>query len=753
MNASTSQAQQKQTEQQTLKTEKILEILQSGGILSQNLKGFEPREQQRQMMRNILDAYNNSGIALIEAGTGTGKSIAYLIPALLWASNNKERTLISTNTINLQEQLIHKDIPLLTKALKLDVKSVLVKGMNNYICLRKLEEAQEGLRLLPPEEADEIQSIDVWKERTHDGSRSDLPFVPLSQVWEKVSAENDTCNHRECPYYQDCHFFKARRKANDAHILVANHHMLFADLAFRAEEGNYKGPGVMPPYSRLILDEAHNIEDIATEYFAARTSQWGIMHTLGRLASDKRGKLPILKEKFQEHFSKHPSKDVAPIYSQLNIDLPGMRIDLLRQIGETFHSYFEFVQARQEKGKNGKSDEHAENKLRLLPEHTAMPDWTADVALRTKQLIGGMQRYIQAIFALDNDLKNLKHDRFEEQSKGMRFEITALAERLTRACTMLENFSSNTVPATQVRWIDSQHNRGGINTHLVDAELDIAKRLVDFLFSKFQTIVLCSATLTTNKQFDFIRKRLGITPQFLKNTTVTEHIYESPFNYSQQVMFAIPTDIPNPLHADFTQAATENIWQAIQASRGNAFVLFTSYGMLKTCYEQLSDRLAENRYVALKQGDDNRQSLLNRFKVTDRSVLFGTDSFWEGVDVAGDALRCVIIVKLPFKVPSEPIIQARTEAILNNGGDPFMDYSLPNAIVKFKQGFGRLIRNKNDRGCIVCLDTRLLQKSYGKQFLNSLPECQQAFTDSRTLQKQMSEFYRKTYYLVCQGKK
>lgn len=727
----------------------VLQILQPGGLLSQSLKGFEFREVQQQMLQNIIEAYNNSNISIIEAGTGTGKSIAYLIPAIVWANLRKETTLISTNTINLQEQLILKDIPMLTKALKMDVKAVLVKGMRNYICLRKLDEAKSGLRLFSMEEAAEIVRIDSCLNQSPDGSRSGLPFVPSASVWDKVGAEKDTCNNRECPYFQDCHFFKARRKANDANILVANHHMLFADLAYRAQEGNYSGQGVLPPYKRIILDEAHNIEDTATEYFAARTSQWGIMHTLGRISSDKRGKLLLLKEKFQKHFIKYSAREVAPIMTRLNVDIPGMRQSLLLQVGDAFRSYDEFIQRIQPNQERKLLDDTPENKLRILPVHTTTTHWINHVIPQTKQLIASLLQYAQAIHALNKDMLALKNDKFEEETSGMRFEIEGVVNRLVTASNVLNSFVADKLPPERVRWIDVQNERGGTNVQLVDADLDVAPRLVEFLFSKFPTVVLCSATLTTNRKFDFIRQRLGLTQELLKDRKITENIYESPFNYPKQALFAIPTNIPQPHFPEYTSVAIENIWHAIQASRGNAFVLFTSYGMMKTCYEQLTERLAQHRYVAFKQGDDNRQSLLNRFRTTDRSVLFGTDSFWEGVDVAGEALRCVIIVKLPFKVPSEPIIQARSEAIAARGGDPFYDYSLPTAIVKFKQGFGRLIRNKTDRGCIVCLDSRLLHKSYGKIFLNSLPACQQAFVESENLSHQMSEFYRKTYYLVA----
>jgi ATP-dependent DNA helicase DinG len=323
--------------------------------------------------------------------------------------------------------------------------------------------------------------------------------------------------------------------------------------------------------------------------------------------------------------------------------------------------------------------------------------------------------------------------------------------RLDTAISLLNNFFSQWKNSSKVRWIESQPLKTLLNVHLIDADLDVSKALADFLFSKFPTIVLCSATLATNQQFGFIRQRLGLHPKLIPNRVVTEHIYDSPFDYRKQALLAVPTDMPPPTHADFNEIAYENVWKAIEVSRGHAFVLFTSYKMLQHCYDVLVNRLETHRYPVFKQGDDNRQGLLNKFKNTKRAVLFGTDSFWEGVDVVGDALRCVIIVKLPFKVPSEPIIQARAEAIMERGGDPFFEFSVPHAIVKFKQGFGRLIRHRRDRGCIICLDTRLVMKGYGKLFINSLPPCEKAFMNGECLWPKIEDFYRQTYHLVKQS--
>jgi ATP-dependent DNA helicase DinG len=737
-----------------LNAKKILKLVEPDGLLSQTLKGFEFRQQQQMMMSNVIDAYNKDHITLIEAGTGTGKSLAYLIPALIWAAQRQERTVISTNTITLQEQLVNKDLPNLIAALNLKIKAVLVKGMNNYVCLRKLEDAQIEMRLFPSEEAAEIQKIEEWHRSTNDGSRSDLPFVPSPAAWDKIGAESDACSHVECPYYQQCYFFKARRAANDAQILVVNHHLLFADLFRRGDTDNYNNQSILPPYKRIILDEAHHIEDIATEYFASRLHRLELMRTLGRLSADKQnkanGKLPLLREKLQTLFNKTPPREVTNILSRLLIDLPALRRQVNDQIHETFEHFSLFVEQLNQPLSQLVQEEvaSAEKKLRLLKEHQAHPKWVEEITPQTKKLIEILKQYRQGLSSIENDLKLIDNDRLQDQTKSIRFDIQALAIRLEDAIALLDAFISHLDNPNRVRWIEVQRLKVLNNIHLVDAELDVSKALARFLFSKFSTIILCSATLATNQQFDFIKHRLGLTSQLLPDRTVTEYIYDSPFDYKKQAMLVVPTDMPLPTHPDFNKTAHEQIWNILQTCRGNAFILFTSYSMLQSCYQSLAKRLEDNHFTALKQGDESRQNLLARFKKTEYSVLFGTDSFWEGVDVVGDALRCVIIVKLPFKVPSEPIIQARTEFMISKGKDPFFEYAVPNAIVKFKQGFGRLIRNKWDRGCIVCLDTRLVTKGYGKLFLNSLPPCEHFFADSQAVQQHMNQFYRKTYHFV-----
>jgi len=735
-----------------LDIEKATHILKENGQLSMNLKGFEPRLQQQQMMDNILKAYNHNRIALIEAGTGTGKSFAYLIPAILWALQNKERTVISTHTISLQEQLLLKDIPIIAKALNLDLKAVLIKGMGNYLCLRKLQDANDEHLLLAEHEAKELQKIDHWNQTTKDGSRSSLSFAPSSEMWEKVSAESDTCTNSKCSFFQECHFFKARRKANDAQILIVNHHLLFADLNRRAEAENYTDPAILPVYTRVIIDEAHHIEDIATEYFAKNLNRLNLLRIMGKLTAEKQGnthgKLPILKQKIVEYYrSKTPSSEMSSVISRLNIDLPSNKNDLLTHIVKTFDAFSEFLISLLPQD-SGEKD----TKLRLHPYHQTHPLWQNEIVPQAKEFSNAIHKYSRSIESINQDIKNMDDEKLTEVTRTVLFEIMALTNRLKEMALTLSDFCLSSLQPNKVRWIEMQQSQLGSNIHLNNADLDISKACVDYLFSKFSTVILCSATLTTNQKFNFVRERLGLTEKLLPKQVITEHSYDSPFNFEKQAMLVVPTDIPNPMDSGFTKAAADKIWQIVQASHGNAFILFTSYSMLNTCHKLLEKRLTENRYTLFKQGDESRQKLLEKFKKKDRSILFGTDSFWEGVDVSGEALRCVVMVKLPFRVPSDPIIQARSEAIQASGGDAFLEYSLPSAIVKFKQGFGRLIRNKTDRGCIVCLDSRILQKGYGKQFLNSLPNCQRFFGTSAEMEKQMVDFYKKTYHLVVKNK-
>jgi ATP-dependent DNA helicase DinG len=727
----------------------VLELLGPQSRFRYTIKGFEARQQQADMMRDVLNAYNSDAIALIEAGTGTGKSMAYLIPALLWARRCHERTLIATNTIALQEQLLHKDIPQLTKAMGMEVKVALVKGMGNYLCLRKLADLKFDLAGLPADEVEELQHIEAWASRSAEGSKASMATVPSMATWERVSAESDSCNNVQCPHYQECFFFKARRHAEDAQILIANHHLLFADLAVRADSENYASTAILPFYRRVIIDEAHHLEDVATDFFGVQVSKLAIWRCLFRLGSDKpgkaAGKLLSLRNKLLNSAAATPNREWQLIFTRLNIDLPAAFRDLQQRLNEAFQLLGDFV--------DNLSDGLTRPlgaKLRLLPAHYQSAPWQENVIPAVRALAATLQGYVEMLSNLEGDLKMLPEGPLHEHTKNVRMEIAALGRRLNEHAQALALLVIAPLTSDKVRWIESRSSRGMSNLILVDAELDVSKAMAHSFFDKFPTIVLCSATITANRQFEYIRRRLGIDLQAQQGRQIIAAIYDSPFNYHKQSLLAIPSDMPAPEDGNFANAAAEHIWQILQVTRGGTFVLFTSYDMMQQCSERLAQRFKEGRYNLYQQGEGQRRDLLHNFRGEPRAVLFGTDSFWEGVDVAGEALRCVILVKLPFKVPSEPIIEARMEAIQQRGGIPFIEYQLPQATVKFKQGVGRLIRHRLDRGCIVCLDKRLFTKSYGQQILNSLPPSEHCFAPLSQVIEKMRLFYRRTHHLVMQ---
>jgi ATP-dependent DNA helicase DinG len=726
-------------------------LLETNGRLSRAIKGFETRQPQLDMLEQVSEAYNNNAISLIEAGTGTGKSLAYLIPAIAWAAQHGEATVIATNTITLQEQLLNKDIPFLLKHLNLKMKAVLLKGMSNYLCLRKFDEMIPSIPGLPEDEAKEFSKIAQWKQSTKEGSKSELTFVPSSNTWEQVCAESDTCNGNQCPFFQECHFFKARQKAAGAQILVANHHLLFADLAIRAETNNYEKTCLIPAYKRVVIDEAHHIEAIATDYFSNKVSRMAIIRTMAKIASDRagvqRGKLHILRQQLKKSKGKVHNHEVEEIANRLQIQLPGLRQEVLEKLSSTFQYFTIFMDFVNNPAKEVEAK--PESKLRLKPPHLELNEWTDSILTPAQVLVDSIRRYAASLSGLQADIEALDISAIEEATRNTRYDLKAFAQRLDHMANTLSSFIASEQLPDCVRWFERQELKYITNTQVVSADLDVSKALVDYFFSRFSTIVMCSATLATNKDFNFIKSRLGLNFSCLKEERViNESIYQSPFNYQKQAMLCIANDMPSPAQSGFTEEAVERIWQAILASRGNTFVLFTSYSMLKKAHYLLQERLKKHRYTCFKQGDANRIDLLNAFKKTDYSVLFGTSSFWEGVDVAGEALRCVILVKLPFQVPNEPIIEARCEAIAEKGGNAFFEYVVPDAIVRFKQGFGRLIRNQKDRGCIICLDPRLATMRYGKLFLNSLPPCQVQFSTKENFQGILQDFYKRTYHLT-----
>ncbi|MGE3953961.1 MAG: ATP-dependent DNA helicase [Parachlamydiales bacterium] len=680
-----------------------------GGPISKHLPHYEPRPQQQQMAAIVKAAIERGQTALIEAGTGTGKTLAYGAPALLAALNQQKRIVISTHTINLQQQLVDKDLPFLLKALNADLKVVLVKGMYNYLCLKKLSEASAEKGSFPPDEAEELSQIEGWAQKSEDGSRSDLPIVPSGATWERVGAELDLCPGKRCPHYKECFFMSAREAAKEAQVLVVNHHLLLADLALKAESDE---GGILPDYDVLILDEAHHLEEVATESWAIRLSRFEWIKLLGRLIQDKGatrlGKLPTLERQLRALEAPHALID------RVSWELPAEKKRLVGDLNDLFHLFAQFL---------------SQEKQRLEPAHLEHSYWRNTLIPAVEGIVDRMEAFSTALRSLEADIDHV--------AKGKGEELKAFAARIEHHSSALKKFTFDELSPDEVRWIEAFNSKGFVQAALVSARLDISELLSERLFKSIPTVILTSATLTTSRDFSFIRQRLG-----LADREVVEAIFDSPFSYEEQALLVVPADMPAPNDPTFDRAASQAILQALRASRGGAFVLFTSFRMLRTCHDELKGLLEAEGYPVLRQGELERSTLLERFRSQENSILFGTDSFWEGVDVIGNALRLVILAKLPFQVPTEPIVQARLSAIADGGGDPFTQYTVPQAIVKFKQGFGRLIRHHQDRGCILCLDTRLKTKAYGRWFLESLPPCRIACEGRSTLHEVISRFYQ-----------
>lgn len=696
--------------------ERVLDLFKSEGALARAIPGFESRPQQLSMASDVAELFSKGGVLLIEAGTGIGKSIAYLVPALVAAAFSGRRTVISTHTIALQEQLIYKDIPLLIEALKIDERAVVMKGMGNYLCRRRLDDAMAERRGYGVEERSEVEQISEWSKSREEGSRTELGFPLSRSTWDRVRMEGDACSHAECPHFRRCFFFKARREAEGARLLVVNHHLLLADLAIRMEGQS----GILPEYDHLIIDEAHNLEEVATETFAMRLSQFEAQRLLRRLLLDRAGQGKLLA--LADRLGKMTFEGREELLHRIEIDAQAEKRGLSQLFGEVFQVYYRFF------AQHGR-----EERLRLHPSHMESAVWREEVQPSTEALVDGIGAFVLSIRAVDEKIDLLLGEQTDDRLRSLRLDIRALVDRLERLGAGLREFVFGANDPSAVRWMEAPQQE----VRLVQAKLDVAPLLSEKLFGPRASTVLSSATLATHGSFRFIRGQLGIGEE----VQVTERIYDSPFDYQRQALLAIPIDMPLPSDHSFVARASAVILETVRASAGGAFLLFTSFRMLGECYDCLSTVLKEEGFTLFRQGEMERHPLLELFKATPRAILFGTDSFWEGVDVVGEALKCVIMTKLPFKVPTDPLMEARLEKIAQGGKDPFFHFSVPQAIVKFKQGFGRLIRNGSDRGCIVCLDSRLGTKGYGKLFLRSLPPSSQMVAPLQEVMEKIRDFY------------
>jgi len=660
-------------------------ILGPNGRIAQKLQRYENRRQQLAMAEAVAEAIQNKTHLVAEAGTGTGKSFAYLVPAILAATagqteesrrpggaatekSARTRIVISTHTIALQEQLIGKDIPFLNAVLPLEFSSVLVKGRGNYVSLRRLKGAAEraGSMFTDPQQVSQVANLLRWAQGDSDGSLASLDFRPASEVWDEVRSDHGNCLGKRCPTHEECLYYRARRRVWNADLLVVNHALFFADLALRRE-----GASLLPDYEVVIFDEAHTVEQVAADHLGLKITSGQLNYLFTKLYNS------VTQKGLLRHYGfREGEKQV--------VDLQYLTDDLFAELRHArVHSC----------PKNGRV--------------TQPLSVSYDVSAPLRELGRGIAVFAESIAR-------------EEE----RIELESAAKRCLGLAQGLETWLGQSMPDS-VYWIEVA-GRQQERVELCCSPVEVGGVLRDELFAKVPTVVLTSATLAVAGQsFDFIRHRLGVGHS-------AEIQLDSPFDYQANCRLVLPERMPDPTESPFEyeQAVCERIQKYVDQTQGRAFVLFTSFKMLDNCARRLQSWFRAQGYSLYSQGEGlPRTLLLERFRNDARGVLFGADSFWQGVDVPGDALQNVIITKLPFSVPDHPLLEARLEAIRRRGGNPFMEYQIPEAVIRLKQGFGRLIRTTTDTGQVVILDPRVRTKRYGSMFLESLPNARVVIDD------------------------
>jgi len=706
----------------------IEEDLGPAGPVARRHRRYEDREGQREYGRRVARLYNLGGIGLLEAGTGIGKSLGYLVPALRWAAANGERTVVSTNTINLQEQLVGKDLPFLADTLDdQPVRFALLKGWRNYLCLQRLEQAT-GVQgtLLGTEHDDRLASLVAWASQTTDGSLSDLPAPPGEELWDEVAAEPDLCQRLKCPYFDKCFLFSARRKAAQADVIVVNHHLLLSDIAVRRVTQNWEDAAVLPPYTRLIIDEGHHLEDAAGSHLGATITRRGLDRLFARLERRGKGLLPTLIARLSGR------RDLVSVAS---LDLVQARLTASARAGRDKGAVvFDLLDAMLQQ----------EERIvrRLEPDFVSHDIWRNGLDAALQDLLGELEILASGLQLVRDRMED--DDAAVERYGALLGEVRAVTRRLLAAGDTLRAALSppeDAVPA--VRWIEVRGRER--NVAVTSVPLDLAPILRDDLFRKLETCVVTSATLAVDGRFDYLRQRLGLDEDDVEPAMA---IVPSPFDFASQALLAIPTDVPAPAmegmaHLD---AVIRVLTDLVEAADGGVFALFTSHRDVRRTAEALRASGLDRRWPLLVHGEDTRQALLRRFQAAGSAVLLGTASFWEGVDVPGDPLRGLLLARLPFRVPTEPLVAARCERVVRDGGDPFVEYMLPDAALRLKQGFGRLIRTADDTGVVVLMDPRVLSRTYGETLLETLPPARRAVGPWHEVLSQVRALLRRPGY-------
>ena len=713
----------------SLNVEELVSLLSKGGILSKLKENYESREGQIELVRLICKCFNQNTHGIFEAGTGIGKSFAYLIPAITKAMIENTRIIISTATINLQNQLLQKDIPFVFKMLRIsedELKVALVKGRGNYICLRKLEDKlnethffQQDLSFTTLQsEKKELKLLYEWAQKSETGDREDFAERIREELWTELTSDAETCLGSLCPHYAKCFVSKMRQRAEEAGIIVANHHVLFADIRIKmedskvmlqeneAEEKEKKIPSILPPFKHIIFDEAHAIKKTAINFFSEQISK------------------------------KQLKKYLSVLYIEISRKRKrGIIVELSFTVKEVNLKEFETKQnVFLETYENLESFAHSllmsENQIDIANIQKKQSEELKERFSKFHQAIFDMARYIAKVVDVIEENEDLKDERHQ---------LSLILKKISSIADVTSSFINAEKIEDVVFWLERRKNKNGeYELYFFQTPLNVASILKKHLFSKMKSTISVSATLKVGRSFSYYLNGVGLREEDFE---IEKCDFPSPFLYEENVLLSVPQDFPLPQDASFQDSVNRACLSLIEATRGRALVLFTSYQALISTSEYVKANIQSDISI-YTQGDEDRFHLLESFKKDISGCLFATMSFWEGIDVPGEALSNLILVKLPFTVPSHPVAQARAKALEKRGFDPFICMNIPEAVILFKQGFGRLIRSCEDRGVVTVLDKRLTTKSYGKMFLDSIPKTARCFSQLAEILSSIDKFIK-----------
>ena len=677
------------------------------GSLVQTAAGYQPRQAQEAMMQAVYAAMRDGAHLLVEAGTGTGKSLAYLLPGIIWAKQNDQPLVVSTNTIQLQEQLLHKEISVLQQAMPFSFTAATLKGRGNYLCLRKFEQA-----LGDPDEdsSQEIRLVKgqmlVWLTQTETGDVEEIS-LPFSGrlFWQQVKSDSHSCLNRACPWFSRCYYFQARERTREADVIIVNHALLLSDL--QAENR------ILPAYETAVIDEAHHLDEAATQHLGKQFSTAQLLFLLERLAAENGSLVARFKE---EMVLSSVETETVAVLDALAVELDALHTPLREKAQKWANLLYQWASKRAEETTETGQETVRYRHDSFTGKHERIPKLTrtliqamgevATVLEKLQHVHPAEEKQTASLRSIRTDLNGLLHD-WQEAMESLHFFLLEPDEQY-------------------VYWMEVESRTARKQVHFFAALLQVSAALAEPLFAKKHSLVLTSATLTVKNSFSYVTQRLGLDQ--LPDRTIRTLQLPSPFHYEEQGLLLIPSDFPAPgkeSEQAYLDAVIQGCVDVVTKAKGRTLILFTSHSMLRVVHQGMKERLAEagEAYTVLGHGIDsnNRSKLVSLFQSLEQSVLLGTSSFWEGVDIPGEALSCLVIVRLPFTPPHHPVYQGRAEQLKTQGKNPFMALALPQAVIQFKQGVGRLIRHQLDRGVVIVFDTRVVEARYGKTFLQSLP--------------------------------